>query len=791
MNTLFIPASFNSPGLESVRFARFIGLKDPKPKMQSLPLEGFMSLFEQRKLVPDKHMGTPWSPTVYADGASRKSANVEAITALVVDVDDGTPFATLKERLEPFLYVVHTSHSHTEAHPKYRVVLPLTAPVPAVEWESVWQRMNLLVDGHADPATKDPARIYFLPSMAPGAVGHFSERHEGKLITVEDLPVLPVQPVYPLVPMRKGAAGAKTMDADELGQYEGEQRELREMCKRCHFIRWAAHPQNQNQVPEPLWMAMLSNVSRYRGGREFAHEASRYHDEYSPEETDERLVRHREQSGPITCNWIRAQGFKGCPNGGCVLPSGVPTAAPAGLGTWPEYFDHKTIPHPIILRSFVTSVFPDGFIYANGEFYSYWQGAYDMLDATAEVKHRLSAFLGFSATAPFLNSLHDLLAIQQAWTTAEFAPNLNYLCLTNGTLNLRTGQLEAHSPNHRLKTRLEVPWDQDAKCPKFLAYLESVFEGDEDKEVKITFIRQWMGYLLVPDASQQKMVWLVGAGANGKSVLLDIIRALVRPENVSNAMMDTFHISHVRAELQGKLVNISSEIAADSMINDGYVKAIVAGDTLEASRKYKPSFSFRPVVRLMAATNNLPRTNDLSHGFFRRTIIVPFNRKFADHEQNPNLVKELLEELPGILVWAVEGLHQVREQGRFTIPPSSVEAGEEYRLEANPVQLFAQECLVASTTNRISNKSLHDLYEAWCQENGFKSCNPATLGKRLGELGFAAVKSNGFRGRKVVPTPLGEDLARNHGVGGIGRGAESSTVDHVAATRDLARSYIV
>ncbi len=178
-------------GSSIISVASFASMTDALPKMATLSLAQFLAQFEQHTVIADKHSGKLWSPTIYADGANRKSTNVVAITALVVDVDDGTPFAELEAKLAPFHYVVHTSHSHTPAHPKYRVVLPLATPVVSTEWPHVWQRLNLFVDGHADRATKDPARMYFLPSMPSGAEGHFARQNEGRLISIDDLPVLP------------------------------------------------------------------------------------------------------------------------------------------------------------------------------------------------------------------------------------------------------------------------------------------------------------------------------------------------------------------------------------------------------------------------------------------------------------------------------------------------------------------------------------------------------------------------------------------------------------------------
>ncbi|AJW45535.1 hypothetical protein TK49_12985 [Ralstonia mannitolilytica] len=792
-----------APAPAAIELSTFQSATDIVPVRRTLAIPQFVELFSKPLQLPQKG-GPTWSPAIYPEGVKRSKSGVAAVTALVMDVDDGTPIEHFHQRLEGYAYFWHTSYSHTQEHPKYRIVVFLAAPVPAEQWGDLWLRAQAWMGGHLDPATKDASRIYFVPSMPPGAQGHGRGFVEGVLLDMTTLPPL-LQ-----VPVTRGAAlvgthKVKTVNvatasgsgrANDTDVTDDGQPGLSEVLKRCHAIRYIADPGNQAVISEPLWRAMLSNVGRFAGGRAFAHAASQRHPRYDEDEVDGRLERHVAQSGPITCAEIQRHGYTGCPHGGCVLPNGQPTRAPAGLAVWPAQFKASAIPHPIVLRSFLDTHFKDGLVFANSEFHRYRAGAFEALDKVAEVDKKLVEFLGDAATSQFVKQLGDLLVIQQAQATDEFAPDLNHLCLLNGTLNLKSFELEPHSPKHRLRTRLNIEWQPEALAPKWLAYLESVFRDDPDKAEKIAFLQEWMGYLLVPDTGMQKMLWLVGSGANGKSVFLSIVAALVGRQNISNAMLDSFHLPYVRAELDGKLVNIAGEMAADAMINDGFIKAIVAGDAIEAARKFKPSFSFRPFVRLMAATNNLPRTNDLSHGFFRRTIILQFNRQFSASEQNPNLTQELMEELPGILNWAVEGLRRLRRQQRFTIPPSSEEALATYRAEANPVQLFAEECLVPAPNGRgMRTRDVYPLYAQWCRRYGYQPRNDSTFGKALKALGFEQKKVNGHNYWKVAVTSdaaeyaaLNADLSYDTGMSPANDSTKATTT---AGVSSLAANYIV
>src|SRR5262249_35832816 len=154
---------------------------------------------------------------------------------------------------------------------------------------------------------------------------------------------------------------------------------------------------------------------------------------------------------------------------------------------------------------------------------------------------------------------------------------------------------------------------------------------------------------LVADTRYHKFLWLVGAGANGKSVILQLLEAVVGRHNCAHLMLTRLARDFVRASLQDKLVNISSEMRAEDTVSDSLLKAITAGDTIEAEIKYGPSISFRPTARLVAATNELPRLLDTSEGFRRRVMIIRFPRVFAEHEQDRDRVRNLMPELPGIL----------------------------------------------------------------------------------------------------------------------------------------------
>lgn len=399
---------------------------------------------------------------------------------------------------------------------------------------------------------------------------------------------------------------------------------------------------------------------------------------------------------------------------------------------------------PDDVHNFVLQQFNGCLVYMGEAFFGYLAGYWRRLENAADVRNPIALFYGKDAKMSSIDSLFNLLQAFFAVSQAVFEPDKRMICMRNGTLNTDSYILENHSPDHGLVNKLDIDWHEDATCPRWLQFLDEVFVQDADKDQKISFLQQWFGYCLTPDVSQHKFVWMVGVGGNGKSVLLSILQQLVGPANVGHAQMERFDIGSVRAELEGKLLNISSEMSATATISDGYLKAITGGDSIEAERKYKQPHTFKPYVRLIAATNNLPRLLDNSDGFARRVVILTFNRKFNEQEKDPALEQTLLNELQGITAWAIEGLKRLRATGKLELPASSATELARYRTDSDPVALFAEECLVPSKSGGRTPAYTYDQYHEWSKRSGFQTLNKINFGKRLAALGFKKKRSGGL-----------------------------------------------
>ena len=325
--------------------------------------------------------------------------------------------------------------------------------------------------------------------------------------------------------------------------------------------------------------------------------------------------------------------------------------------------------------------------------------------------------------------------------------------LQNGMFDLETMELKPHHRDYLSTIQLQAKYDPQASCPRWEQFLEDVFQGDVEL---IDVTQEFMGYSLISDTSHEKALLLIGEGSNGKSTLLRIWEQLVGKENISSVTLGNLQNEFHRVTLQGKLLNITAELNPSTVEQSDYVKRIITGDLIDGSHKGCPVFTFRPFARLVFAMNRMPRVKDTSHGFYRRLLMVPFNRRFEGMEADRGLGNKLTQEIDGIFRWALVGLDRLKRTGSFTDSIASRETLAAYKRANNPLMAFVQDSCELSPEAEISKDNLYDGYRKYCTEKGFSPASSETFFREL-YAAFPACKS----------ARLGQREAREHCVRGI------------------------
>lgn len=197
-------------------------------------------------------------------------------------------------------------------------------------------------------------------------------------------------------------------------------------------------------------------------------------------------------------------------------------------------------------------------------------------------------------------------------TSDEWIPDYRTDCVNtpNGLIYVPTNQLFSHTPDLRTTIQIAAPFDPNAKAPEFEKYLATTIPADMHDSVT-----EWLGYLLVPDTTQHKAVFLYGDGSNGKSVLLGIVFALLGWSSCSFVTLHQLGENRFAlAKTRDRLANIAGETEGRELRSTAVFKEYVSGAPQHAEHKHGQLFEFAPVARMMLAGNTLPATADLSHG---------------------------------------------------------------------------------------------------------------------------------------------------------------------------------
>ena len=80
---------------------------------------------------------------------------------------------------------------------------------------------------------------------------------------------------------------------------------------------------------------------------------------------------------------------------------------------------------------------------------------------------------------------------------------------------------------------------------------------DDEDIVKVV---RMIGDLLEPSCKHQKAFMLVGNGSNGKSVIIDLLAALVGKSNTSNVSLQGLSERFGTSDLYGKWLNTHADI---------------------------------------------------------------------------------------------------------------------------------------------------------------------------------------------------------------------------------------
>lgn len=204
-----------------------------------------------------------------------------------------------------------------------------------------------------------------------------------------------------------------------------------------------------------------------------------------------------------------------------------------------------------------------------------------------------------------------------ATTTEQYDRDPYLLTVANGTLDLRTGQLQPARPEHLITRATDVRFEPQAKADRWTQFLKEVFANDADL---ISFIQRAVGYSLTGDTREQCFFILSGSGANGKSTFIEIICKLLGT-HAETAEFTTFPDMRNSGGPRNDLARLhaarfvkAAEGEHKARLAESIIKELTGEDTVAARFLFKEHFTFKPKFKIWLITNQKPEIRGSDHG---------------------------------------------------------------------------------------------------------------------------------------------------------------------------------
>lgn len=394
--------------------------------------------------------------------------------------------------------------------------------------------------------------------------------------------------------------------------------------------------------------------------------------------------------------------------------------------------------------------YEDSVYYFNGH---YWSPLSDVLFEQSLNDSLIKAHINKSDLIKARSNI--LRAAKQGASLSKLQPSRYVVGFTNGVYDFTDIDNPVYHPfSDRMDILSVLPYDYDstATCPKWMAFLKAILTP-----AQVSLLQKYLSLGVAPrDAVMRKIektLWLVGSGANGKSVIFEVVKAVYGDSNISsmslhNLIKDGDDGARFRAVIVGKIFNYCTEVnTSDIGRYEGNFKSLCSGEQKEYRRIGGNVEVTSDIPYLVFNMNKKPNNRTMGEAFMRRLLMIHFRTTVSKQDMRPDLVSELCMELSGIRNWLIQGYRELAQDGfKFSPTKESLEETEEYLLEnGQTIQIFLRARGYRSIRysghwdekpKYVAAQSLYNDYVAFCEKKMYEVEKMNAFGRELGALGY-------------------------------------------------------
>lgn len=294
--------------------------------------------------------------------------------------------------------------------------------------------------------------------------------------------------------------------------------------------------------------------------------------------------------------------------------------------------------------------------------------------------------------------------------------NLDLICVQNGILNIKTREIQPHTPDQIFTQKIPLTYNPDKKAHKIIEYIKSTLDRRD-----IKCFQEFLGYMLYRKYLIKKSVIFVGEKDTGKTKLLMLILKFIGDKNTSGVSLHVLAANLFSAsQLEHKLLNFFDDLSLRDLSDTSAFKIACGGGKMSAERKFGETFEFYNYAKLLFATNKFAGVKDIDDmAYYGRWMIFFFNNVFTVKTANPTILEDVTtpDELSGLLNWALDGLDRLLKNRDFSYDRTAEENKQVMLCNVDTVYNFVETCLTEKIGLWISKQDLYTHYLDNCREN--------------------------------------------------------------------------
>lgn len=317
-----------------------------------------------------------------------------------------------------------------------------------------------------------------------------------------------------------------------------------------------------------------------------------------------------------------------------------------------------------------------------------------------------------------------LMAISNMCVTSDiFDTDRRYFGVGNGDIDLTTGELLKPDPQRYISRHTNICFVPEADCPRWKQTLRECLDDDE----MVDYFQKVVGQAALGQTNKRLIVFLYGFGCNGKSTILEGMRATFG-DYQRTASEDVFFGAgggSTRSDLidlRGARLIELPETERGGRFNATQMKRITGGDEISVRAPYAPKQERFSLVGIpFIATNYFPDIREVDNGTWGRISLIEFPRNFdndPDFVKDEHLGEKLALEYEGILNWVIEGALKVQKEG-LQKPEKMKKAIDRHREENDVLGQFIEETLVftGNEKDHVDGRVLNERWSAYARDS--------------------------------------------------------------------------